>query len=101
MNQQEDILQAISEAVDEVNLQQPEGRKLSKAPETLLYGEGALLDSLGLVTLVMEAEQRINERFACSITLANEKAFSQKNSPFRSIKSLAEYIALLLTERKA
>ena len=101
MIQKEKIVQAIYEAVDEVNLQQRENHQLSKTPETLLYGQGALMDSLGLVTLVMETEQRINDQFDCSVTLANDKAFSQKNSPFRTVRSLADYIATLLEEKEA
>ena len=98
MTENEKILGALYRAVDDVNQQQPEGRKLEKSPETLLYGKGAVLDSLGLVTLVVAAEQTLDEDFGRTVTLANEKAFSQKNSPFRTIASLAEYIAGLLKE---
>ena len=100
MIQKEQVVQAIYEAVDEVNQQQPADRKLTKSPDTLLYGQGALLDSLGLVTLVMETEQRINDLSGRSVTLANEKAFSQKNSPFRTVASLADYIVALLAEKE-
>jgi D-alanine--poly(phosphoribitol) ligase subunit 2 len=99
MGEKEQILQAIYEAIDEWNQEQRSDRKLAKSPDTQLYGRDALLDSLGLVTLVVGTEYRVEERFGQTVTLTNEKAFSQKNSPFRSVGCLADYIATLLNEK--
>ena len=49
--------------------------------ETQLFGQKALLDSLGIVTLVMELEQRLEEEHEISIVLADEKAMSRRSSP--------------------
>lgn len=60
-------------------------------PETRLFGEDGVLDSMGLVTLVVAVEQAIEDEFGRSIGLADEKALSRKRSPYRSVDALAEY----------
>src|SRR5262245_54811985 len=59
--------------------------------ETALLGREAVLDSLGLVTLVVAVEQAIVDTFGVRISLADEKAMSQQHSPFRTVGSLAEF----------
>lgn len=66
--------------------------------ETRLIGEGAVLDSLGLVTAVLEIEQRLAEQHDVVLVLADERAMSQKHSPFRSIGSLTDYVLRLASE---
>ena len=64
--------------------------------ETVLFGNSSVIDSIGLVTIIVEVEQRIFEDFNINISLADEKAMSQRNSPFKTIKSLSDYINNLL-----
>jgi len=61
-----------------------------------LYGSEGGLDSLGLVSFIVAVEQAIEERLGLAITLADEKAMSQQNSPFRTIASLVDYVVGLL-----
>lgn len=67
--------------------------------ETRLIGQGAILDSLGLVSLIVEVEQRVADELDLTLILADERAMSQKRSPFRSIGSLADYICDLVAEQ--
>jgi len=60
--------------------------------DTALFGQNATVDSIGLVTIIVATEQKIEEEFGKAITLADERAMSQKNSPFLSIGTLANYI---------
>ena len=93
------IIQAIFDAIDELNDQFQKEQRLAKATDTVLFGETGKLDSLGLVNLIIATEQRLEEIFNVSLTLADEKAMSQKNSPFRTVGTLAQYIGKLLQER--
>lgn len=94
------ILEAIYRAVDEINEHLPKVRILDKSPDTVLFGSSGKLDSLGLVGLIVAVEQNIQEDFRTAITLADERALSQQNSPFRTITSLSEYISLLLADNE-
>jgi acyl carrier protein len=65
-----------------------------------LIGLQAVLDSLGLVTLIVDLEQRLEEEYGLSLTLVDEHAMSQRSSPFRTPQSLIDYICLLIEEQK-
>ena len=85
-------------AIDELNEGLPAEEKLPKSLSTTLFGESGRLDSIGLVTLLVAVEQCVEEEIGVSITLADERAISQKNSPFRTVESLADYVTTLLNE---
>lgn len=79
----------------------PEAQPMALGEETRLIGQGAILDSLGLVSLIVEVEQRLSDELGIDLILADERAMSQKRSPFRSIGALADYIYELITGQGA
>ena len=97
MNNAAKVTAIVLEAVKEVS---EEGvRELEGAnPDTPLYGLNGTLDSIALVRLLSEVEFLINDEFDKDVVLANERAMSQKISPFRSIRSLVAYIQKILEE---
>jgi acyl carrier protein len=99
MDIKEKILQSIFIAIDEINDQDDQDVKLDKSLETILLGQGGGLDSLGIVNLIVAVEENINETFDLDLTLADERALSQESSPFSSVKSLLDYVFLLLDEK--
>ena len=60
--------------------------------DTSIFGKGSSLDSLGLVTLLVSIEQKIEDEMSVNITIADEKAMSLKNSPFRTIGTLKQFL---------
>ena len=86
---QEIIYISMDEIKDMIN--DDEG-KFKKNPETVLYGAESSLDSMATVALIINIEQKFNEEFNKEITIASEKAVSAKNSPFKNISSLTDYI---------
>jgi len=95
----DDILKVIYDAVDDLNQQLPENDKLEKSLDQDLYGMSGDLDSLGLVNLVVATEQYVEESLDVLISLTDERAMSQKNSPFRTIGTLAEFVEKLVVEQ--
>ena len=53
-----------------------------------------ILDSMGLVTLVVGVEQAIEDELGVSVSLADARALSQRNSPYRTVGSLANATAI-------
>ena len=92
------VEQLIYRAIDELNASLPPAQAVAKSPHTLLFGPGGSLDSLGLVSLIVAAERQLETAFRTPIRLADERAMSQRNSPFRSIGVLRDYICGLLLE---
>jgi acyl carrier protein len=66
---------------------------VDKGIEAPLYGQEGSLDSLGLVSFLAAVEQALDERLNVRVTLADERAVSQRHSPFRTIGTLAHYAA--------
>jgi acyl carrier protein len=97
--QQSEITKLIIECLQGVHAEDGiPAADVSMGPDTVLLGKSAVLDSLGLVRLVLEVEQRIADTFDWSVSLADERAMSQHRSPFRTVGSLAEYITTLAGE---
>ncbi len=96
----DNIYKSIYKSIDEVNSQMSKDEQLIKSPDTVLYGESSSLDSIGLINIIVTVEQNIEDDFEKSITLADQKAMSQKQSPFKTVESLAKYIQILIEEKK-
>ena len=96
--EEEKILAAVFEAIDEVNAVLPPEGQIVKDRATVLFGEGGTLDSLGLVKMIVAVEGKLQEHFGTVVTLANERAMAREENPFRSVGSLAEYAAEVLKE---
>ncbi len=64
--------------------------------DTRLFGSHSAIDSLALVNLIAEVEERLNVSFGKDIVIADERVMSRTHSPFRQVSSLAEYIETLL-----
>lgn len=66
--------------------------------DTVLVGNDPVLDSMGVVQLIVEVEQRVEQGHGIALTLANDKAMSQKNSPFRTVGVLADHVVATAQE---
>jgi len=86
------IQKLIYKSLDETIEVLPNDITYEKDTETEIYGSNGLLDSLGLVTFLVNLEQKISDDFDCDITIADDKAYSEKTSPFKNIGTLTNYI---------
>ena len=57
-----------------------------------LYGNNGPIDSMALVNLIADLEDALADKYDASITLADEKAMSARNSPFKDVRSLAQAV---------
>ena len=92
----EKIIDLVIKTVQEVGYDLDNQALIEANKDTLLFGEN--LDSMGIVFLVTDLESKISEKLNIDIALADERAMSQKTSPFRSIKTLSEYSKVLIEE---
>ena len=94
-------IQAVYNAIEALNPQLEDQAQLSASENALIFGEGAPLDSLGLVNLVMAVEQHIMDLTGDELVLASESAMSRKRSPYRSVGALADYAVEVASEGAA
>ena len=90
----DEVLDLLRESVEAFNAIHGE-KQLTFAPETPLFGQGGPLDSLDLVMLLVEIEDRLADRFGLERSLSDDRAMSQQRSPFRTIGTLTEYLVAL------
>ena len=94
-----EILDVVLEVVREVGEDQGKDALIEATAETRLFGHN--LDSMGVVFLVTDLESRLSEELGVDVVLADERAMSQKTSPFRSVDTLAKYAQSLVDEAQA
>jgi len=89
--------QSVLRAIDEYNAS--EEQKIPRSTEAVLLGPGGVVDSLGLVRFIVLVERCVEDDFQVPVSLTDEKALSERNSPFRGVGALVEYIASCLAPR--
>tara|TARA_Y100001958_G_C21145469_1_gene482961 strand:- start:716 stop:1015 length:300 start_codon:yes stop_codon:yes gene_type:complete len=87
------VTELILEAIDDYNDQINEENRLPRSSDIELFSSEGLLDSLGLVNFIICIEEKMEDYTGESVTIADKKAMSQKNSPFKSVKTLAKYLS--------
>lgn len=94
-----EIINLVLASVKEIGEDQESSNLIAATEDTLLFGEN--LDSMGIVFLVTDLEEKIADELDINLTLADERAMSQRTSPFRSVKTLTRYVQTLIDEEKA
>jgi len=90
------IITIISEALRDLNQNLKNSELENPTSELCLSGEGGNLDSLSLVSFIVDVEGRILEEFGKDVSLVDEKAMLGEDSPFRTVGSLSLHIEGLL-----
>jgi D-alanine--poly(phosphoribitol) ligase subunit 2 len=83
-------------AINEIGESIKELNSIERTTDMILFGSGSVLDSLSLVTLIVSVEEKIEDDIGVAITLANEKAMSRHQSPFRTVQTFTDYIIEIL-----
>lgn len=82
------ILQSVQSLAEDFELE----ALMTPKPDSPLYGTDGSLDSMALVNLLADVEDALSEHYDISIALADEKAMSARNSPYRSVSSLTDAV---------
>lgn len=97
--EKQNVLKTVLNVISEIGEDEEMEALLDPDESTRLYGGvKGNLDSVGLVALIAELEERIAEEFEADILLADDRAMSQRASPFRSVRALTNYIVMLIEE---
>ncbi len=94
--QSDRIIRVVFNAVDELNLLLLPDRGLKKSLDVNLSGDSGELDSLGLINLIVATEEKIEEEFGISISLADEQTMAQKDKIFKSLGTFTDHIVFIL-----
>jgi len=83
-------LKDLNEELDYDSLREIDG-------STPIFGGVEGIDSLSLVALVASLEHQISKTFEKQVVIADEKVMSERNSPFKTVDTLVEFISAKLS----
>lgn len=95
--QKSDITQIVLSAIEMANHSREDDAQMPVAENTSLYGEDGHLDSMGLVSFLIDIEESLEDQ-DIKVSLSDERAMSQSRSPFASVTTLVDYIEMLINE---
>jgi len=95
---QDGVLEIILRALHNLNDEMSDSEKFDVTPTTKLFGTDATLDSLALVSVIVDVEGDVSTALGRSISLTDDRAMSQKVSPFDDVQTLLAYIMVLVAE---
>ena len=97
MNKQQ-ILDIVINQVTELNDTLPEDQQFSVSNETVLFGDNSKIDSLSLVSVIVDLEGVFSSEYDFDISLTDDRAMTREISPFDNVASLVDYIHEIISE---
>lgn len=93
MNRPEtEVLDVIYGALRNLNEERGAADQIRIAPDTRLFGEDSALDSLSLVSVIVDIETLTSTRFGRAVSLTNDVAMARNPVPFTQVSALKDYI---------
>ena len=99
--EKQDILGHVIKQLEELRDTFPADEQFEVNEETALFGKGSSIDSLSLVSLIVDLEALFSDEFGYDISLTDDRAMASEVSPFSNTQSLVNYIHELVNEMKA
>lgn len=94
MNEQK-IQSLVLDAITLTNQSREDSEQIPVAQDTALYGAQGNLDSMGLVALLIDIEEMLQDE-GINVSLSDERAMSMANSPFKNVPTLVAHIGTLV-----
>lgn len=86
------VIETLKESIDDDTEIQKKKEISAANSETKLFGREGILDSMDIVILLADLEEKLDAQYDIIISLADDSIMSKAKSPFRNVKSLSKYI---------
>jgi acyl carrier protein len=97
--EKEKIQELVLTQVREIVLTFDEDKRFEVNENTILFGKGSSIDSLSLVSVIVDIEALFSDEYGFNISLTDDRAMIREISPFESISSLVNYIFEIISEK--
>jgi acyl carrier protein len=94
-----DVDAIIFAAITALNAERSEDEQIPLSSTTPLFGVDSAIDSLGFVSVITDVETTLNMEHGMDIALADDRAMSRPESPYRSVETLRDYVLELIEDR--
>jgi acyl carrier protein len=95
----EKVVNIVFKALENLNAERSSNDQIPLAMGTALFGGGAALDSLSLVSVIVDVETALSTEFGEPVALTDDRAMSREVSPFTDVAALTDYILELLSKK--
>lgn len=96
----QEITTIVINQVEQINETFPDAQKITVNENTVLFGNGSSIDSLSLVSVIVDLEMLFSDEHGFDISLTDDRAMTREISPFDSITSLVDYIFEVINEKQ-
>ena len=86
----------VRDSIIAINEEKEEGQKIPVSDDTILLGSGTLLDSLNIVVLITDIEERLHALTGRELQITEDMMSFEGDNPFRTVATLSEHIATIL-----
>jgi hypothetical protein len=96
MSKRDAVERIIFRALEALNKERASDEQIDIGAGTVLFGPDALLNSLELVSVMVDIEMLSADEFGQPVSLTDDKAMERDPVPFISVSTLTAYILELL-----
>jgi acyl carrier protein len=89
---EDDVVALIHGALRTLNEERSPAEQITVGPDTCLFGENSVLDSLSLVSVIVDIETLTSDRYGRAVSLTDDAAMSRDPVPFTNVAALKGYI---------
>ena len=83
--------------IDQIN--QDLGVDIKKEDNSDIVGGSSPLDSLGIISFLMELENKVEEEFDIDLTLVNDDVLSEDGNPLRNVLSIKRHLENIINQK--
>ncbi len=95
----QEITAIVINQVEQLNETFPDDQKITVNENTVLFGNGSSIDSLSLVSIIVDLETLFSDEHGYDLSLTDDRAMAREKSPFTNITTLVDYISELINEQ--
>ena len=96
----EKVVKIVIDQVEQLMDTLPEEQKYEVNKDTKLFGNNSNIDSLSLVSIIVDLEMLFSDEHGFDISLTDDRAMTREISPFDSVSSLVDFIFEIINEKQ-
>ncbi len=90
------IYKTVVKQLEYLNETLPEDQKFLVSMDTILFGRGSSIDSMSLVSVIVDLEGFFFDEIGMEISLTDDKAMTREISPYDNVSNLVDYLHELI-----
>ena len=92
------IYQVVESQLSTLNDTLSDEQKFNVSFDTMLFGRGSSIDSMSLVSVIVDLETYFLDEHNLEICITDDRAMTREISPFDNVKNLVDYLHELINE---